>query len=668
MIDALRIPPTVRFLDRANNAAPALAGITTSAESLAWEAQGGPSSASLLMTGPEYALWQLSSILRYGVEVINDRGEAIWWGYVAGVDFHKGAITFGLSLDRMHNSVAVVYSTTDGEAGRTAFLANAESVAMYGTKQMLVSGDNLTLPAAERRRAAELNRRRLPIASTPSSGGSSGDGLTVTLACRGRFETFDWLYFSRAEGLLEYLPTSETPQKIGMGFTNNEIAWESNHALVSFTSLLGNFEKGDVIYSTGSGTNSGFYTVEQGTDGEPVAYTQTTISFDAATKEIRDSTNGLRGFEPRQVIHILGSGVNSGFQRIQSVASDGSLLVVVGSLVDEAAGASISLWTGQRIILAEPVGDELPGAAITVTAFGSQVAQSLEVTSPTAWTVATAAVLVRKVGNPADNLKLALHSDTAGDPGALLDSATIAGTGIASDADWVAVDLANTQSLAVGTTYWLVVSRTGPHSTTDYYELMLDTDLGYSPQVLKMYEGSVWLPRTPDAHMPFSLTGLEDTGAQMAAILSALGGNIEVGISGVETNQYRYGDNTALVELMALLNLGTSNNRRMLAKLTREDTLQISEEPTKPDPIIYFQRADGALVDRHNQPLIDTYPPVGQWVDLKGVVPDAVQVSELLRPAPFFLERAEYNVEQRTWRTGSRDSLDVWEMGKIDEG
>lgn len=742
---------SVRFRDRDFNETLSLAGITAAAQRLSWNAQGGPEGAALTVSGAELALWQLGGILRYAVEVVNERGEAIWWGYVAGVEFQKGAIRFGLWLDRMHNSVAVAWSSADGETGRTVFLADAESVATYGTKQLLVSADNMTTAAAAQRRAAELNRRRLPIASPPAStGGGAGTGATVTLSCGGWFETLDWRYYSRGEGLLEFLGSSETPQKIGLGFTGSGVGFRAGaRSVVSLGARLGHFQKGDQLRVSGSASNDGTYTVERDTDQEAATYTAGTLSFDATMQEVRDSAHGLAAFDtgetilvagstsndgaytiekanhkeaashtdanfafnaatkiinnwayglgvfgPGDLLVVSGSTSNNGYYHVKSGSSDGSALTVEEALtdeaagatvtasriqwlavaeatVDEAAGATVTISRGHQIVVEEAVVTEAPGASITVTGLGTHVAQSLQVASAAAWTVATASVKVRRVGSPADLLVIALYNDSAGSPGTVLDYATIAGSALSAESDWVTVDLANTQSLAPGTTYWLVVSRNGAISPTDYYEVSVDEDLGYAPEVLKLYDGAAWVSRSVAAHLPFRLTGLEDTNVQMEQLVTTAGEfieRVEVAASGVETNQWRYGDNTALVELLALLNLGTSNDLRMLATVTRERTLIVSEEPTKPDPIIYFQRADGMLVDRHNQPLLEVYPPVGQWVDLKDVIPDAVQVSELLRPGPYVLERAEYNVAQQGWRLDARDSLDVWEMTGIGEG
>lgn len=661
----------VDFTDRDFGEPLHMQAFRASVDSLAWAAQGGPERAQLTVTGPTLGLWGLGRILRYGVEIANGMGDPIWWGYVAGVEINVKGVSFGLSLDRMSNSIAVTYMTPDGETYTTAYSADADSVDTYGTKQLLLTADNVTTAAAEQRRANELNRRRLPIVTPPYDTGRDSGKTTISLDCRGWYDTLLWQYYSRDEGWLEYLPTSEYPQKLGLGATGTGYGFLAGvRHVVSLGGRLGYLRKGDTFRVSGSSSNDGVYTVEQGTEREAVEYTAGTISFDAASREIRDSANGLSTFDAHDVVLVSGSASNDGAYRIESASADGSKFVTVGTLVNEAAGASITLNRGHSITVEEALVEELPGASVTWTALGTKVAQSLQVDSGDAWTAATAAVKVRRVGNPADNLLLSLYSDSSGSPGSLLDSATIAGSAISADGNWATVDLANTQSLAVGTTYWLMVSRSGANSYSDFYEVMVDPDLGYAPEVLKIYDGSGWVSRPENANMIFRITGLEDTDAQMETLITAAAEFIvrnEVAASGTETNQWRSGENTALAELEALLNLGTSNERRMLARVTRERTLIVEEEPTQPDPIVYFQRGSGELVDR-NGVAITGYPPVGQWIGLKDVIPDGVHVSELLRPGPYLLERAEYRVAAKAWQLEARNSLGAFDLSAMGEG
>jgi hypothetical protein len=661
--------PTVHFTNRDFNESLQMQAFQAQVERLSWSAQGGPEAAQVTVSGPELGLWQLGQMLRYSVEVRNEVGDSIWWGYVRDVEISVNGLAFGLSLNRMSNSIAVAYTTAEGDTGTTAYLADDESVQTYGTKQLLITADGLTTAAAEQWRANALNRRKLPIATPPYSRG--GSGVTVALDCRGWYSTLNWQYYSRAEGRLEYLGSSEYAQAIGLGSTGTNFGFLSGvRHVVSLGAKLGNLRKGDTFRISGSASNNGVYTVEQGTEREAIAYTASTISFDAATREIRDSANGLGTFDAPAVVLVSGSASNDGVYRIDSSSADGSLFVTVGTLVNEAAGASVTLNRGHSVMVEEALTEELPGASVTWTALGTKAAQSFEIDSADAWTAAAASVKVRRVGNPSDNLVIAVYSDSAGAPGTLLDSDTVAGSAISADSGWVSVDLANTQSLAVGTTYWLVVSRDGANTYSDYYEVMVDIDLGYAPEVLKLYDGSGWVSRPENATMPFRITGLEDTNTQMETLITDAAEFIvrnEVAASGTETNQWRSGDNTALVELEALLNLGTSNDRRMLARVTRERTLIIEEEPVKPDTIVYFQNADGGLVDRNGVAIIG-YPPVGQWIDLKGVIPDAVQLSELLRPAPYLLERAEYRVDTQEWELEGRDTESAWDIAAMREG
>lgn len=68
----------------------------------------------------------------------------------------------------------------------------------------------------------------------------------------------------------------------------------------------------------------------------------TTISFDAASREIRDSANGFidGGYLPGNYVIVKGSTKNNGKYLVESVAA--GVLVVEGTLSDEAAGASVT--------------------------------------------------------------------------------------------------------------------------------------------------------------------------------------------------------------------------------------------------------------------------------------------------------------------------------------
>lgn len=77
------------------------------------------------------------------------------------------------------------------------------------------------------------------------------------------------------------------------------------------------------------------------------SYTATTLSFSASESRINDSDSGFitQGFHAGQTITISGAGESGNNQTttISSVASDGSYIVVAGTLTEEAAGESITI-------------------------------------------------------------------------------------------------------------------------------------------------------------------------------------------------------------------------------------------------------------------------------------------------------------------------------------
>jgi hypothetical protein len=75
---------------------------------------------------------------------------------------------------------------------------------------------------------------------------------------------------------------------------------------------------------------------------EASIYNAATISFDLATKQIRDSAGGLKRFLTGQRLQVTGSVSNNGYY---TIATGGltSPITVNEALVDEAAGASVTL-------------------------------------------------------------------------------------------------------------------------------------------------------------------------------------------------------------------------------------------------------------------------------------------------------------------------------------
>jgi len=172
---------------------------------LEWNAIGGPVIANLSAAGMSQDIWEFLEYLRRPVEIQNERGEAIWWGYVAEARIRVDAIEIGVSLDSMCNSVAVVYSLvevgmqTSGIRKTTAWGTDADSIAEYGQKDLISSQNDLSDAAATGRRDAILAALKWPqsVAGQFASSkiGANSDRQAngeVSLVCRGWFDTLRW--------------------------------------------------------------------------------------------------------------------------------------------------------------------------------------------------------------------------------------------------------------------------------------------------------------------------------------------------------------------------------------------------------------------------------------------------------------------------------------------
>lgn len=124
-----------------------------------------------------------------------------------------------------------------------------------------------------------------------------------------------------------------------------------------------------------------------------------------------------------------------------------------------------------------------------------RVAQSLSLLANTNWEASRIWVKVKATGAPVDTLYAELYSDVAGAPGALLGSGSVAGGTIGSSSVWVEFELGTRVNVVYGTTYWIVLRRSGAVDAVNFYEVTVDEDLGYPRGVLRLWNGAAWVVR-----------------------------------------------------------------------------------------------------------------------------------------------------------------------------
>lgn len=160
---------------------------------------------------------------------------------------------------------------------------------------------------------------------------------------------------------------------------------------------LAGFLTGDIIEVTGSVSNDGIYTVATGgVAGEiivsealvnesagasvtieevDVKVTAITIAFVAATKKITDSGNGLAGFLTGDKIKVSGSASNDGTYTIVIGGVAGEI-VVSEALVNEDAGASVTIQTVKKLDVKIQSYDPITATWFDVVAFTTVVGQT----------------------------------------------------------------------------------------------------------------------------------------------------------------------------------------------------------------------------------------------------------------------------------------------------
>jgi hypothetical protein len=158
------------------------------------------------------------------------------------------------------------------------------------------------------------------------------------------------------------------------------------------------------------------------------------------------------------------------------------------------------------------------------------------------------------------------------------------------------------------------------------------------------------------------------TTTQIANIIAAKGqfftGVRVVNASGVTSSEYRDGDQTALAEVKALLESGTINNRRLLARVGFNRQVEIFEEPAS-SSAPWLLEASGRLLDPKYLPANLYSCPVGFWLGLKDVIPPYVAAAYLLKPTPMFIEETTYYPDTNRLELRARDVPSPYDLLKV---
>lgn len=185
--------------------------LTFIVEEYSFKAVGGPAMATINATGERAKLFEMINHLRAPIKISNDKGDAVWWGYIESVNINLDDIGFGVNIDSMSNDVAVAY-TSDFLRFTTQWDSDADSVAEYGEKELLITMADATAADALQRRDTYLAGAKYPIPVLNTSGASSN---SCRITCRGWLDTLEWKYYSNATGKEAYEDDKGDRREIG---------------------------------------------------------------------------------------------------------------------------------------------------------------------------------------------------------------------------------------------------------------------------------------------------------------------------------------------------------------------------------------------------------------------------------------------------------------------
>lgn len=301
------------------------------------------------------------------------------------------------------------------------------------------------------------------------------------------------------------------------------------------------------------------------------------------------------------------------------------------------------------------------GSGSTEQAVGSassnqRVMQQIMAASARSVRAVDVGISCRKYGSPTDNLVIELFAlDSSGNPtGSALASYSLAGSSLTTSLTWYRGNLSSQVALASKTKYGVQVRRSGSTDGSNYYAVLVNTALGYTSGVFKIYNGSAWVARSPDADMSFRV-GVDnqvETTQQIKDLADTYGQfitstDIEVA-SGYYLPSWRDGSRSALAEISDLLKYGGPNDRSLIAIVERDRRLRIYEEEAQPSIPAFYLRADGTILNAAGSVVPDGTPPIGRWIRLADVIPGTVDITKLIDPTWQFVTGARWNENNGT--------------------
>lgn len=667
---------TIDVRRRAGNQIFVPADLAIEVRACRWSAVGGPTAAELAVAGGREQLMALFDWLGCRVRIYNEFGSAVWWGQIDDIEVGLGGISVAAGLGAVANRVRAFYSydTANGRVdGQTDWVEDAESVALFGRCERILSLNDTTTEGAEKAVARELERYARPRISPTFEG---GEGARLT--CVGIYPTLERQYWQQLAG--------REVHSEDVGNVQNAVGWTMGPK----TGIIFGGKAGDLIGDIDAGwtglpadqrivvqgsdsNNIGFVTAGPPALAAQVVQVFANFTFDAnddvyAGDKDDDGAEDFAAFTEGNPVLFEGDTPMDGVLTFfRSKVLPNYMLVHPKLVVNDAGATNITVTQGNAVEVSPAPVLEYDGNTITITADGIKVAQSFTLEHDTeAWPLTECWIHVGTVGSPADSLIVEICANNTSQPGTVLASTSVSGALIPSTAAWVEFNFGGAINLVHGTTYWLQVRRSGSATTGDFFLVTLNDASIYARGELKMTgaAGTYNARLQGTASLNFELWGHLPNVAQLASILSdhdlVEGVDTSQVTAAVSSRQYREGDQSARDEVEALLQW---TSERWLLTIDADERAVIYPAPAESSPVGVLGM-DGRVRQRYGGAFEPGLSLAGEWVlldDLPGYDTDRVGVGVQ------FVEACEWDVAAGAMRLEFSDRR-AWMIDGIVQG
>lgn len=631
-----------------------------------WSAdnKGGFKSATIKAYGPKDRLLNLTSILKYEVDIFNDFGKNVWNGYVNEILITLGKVTIGYSLKGMANRIKVFYNDPSIQSGQRSFytdwIEDSDGRSVFGTFERVISQSDTTSANADQKAQQFLQNLKKPVETLSFD----GDGLNsfVRIECLGWLHRLEDRFFIENRGFESYT-TSKISAPIGLGFTSSEVGFNADDNSISTPTgnQLLNFQKGQKIHVSGSASNDGTYTLA-GVESDE--YSEYTINVTMSSDDIFDATNTMNEkFQVGDIIKISDSTSNDGYYKIINVIP--SKIEVDDTLTTEAAN-DVTFEVGSTASTEENLVDELPSNSVTIRSQNRAIYKEFDITASGTWRFKKLLLKMRKIGTPTDDALVVLFLKTGTNTYSSIESKQIDASNFSNSFGWVEFEFTGNNTVTLGSTYALVVTTESYGFDPDnFYEVQLDNEANVSGNVFFNDPDNNYILQE-NTEMPFQLMGVEETTEIMADVVQ-LGEEFETFVdveSDVDDYLYMKNYEDAYSKLMSLVDFGTSANENIvITSDTKKNIFIKKQQAAFNEDKVYKITSTGQIKDSTGRLIDDGELVYDRYIELDDTF---VQYGYFTNLRKSYINGSEWNDITKTYRISSGwiTSLDRFELIK----